>query len=51
MSVSTEKEVNYTPEMIAEIEAAIPLDLEKAKAVASCTMKEVRELVGVFHDL
>ena len=51
MSVSTEKEVNYTPEMIAAIEAACPLNLEKAKAVAEEIGKTYRSVIAKAKSL
>ena len=51
MSVSTEKEVNYTPEMIAAIEAAVPLDLEKAKDVAEKIGKTYRSVIAKAKSL
>lgn len=51
MSNSTEKEVNYTPEMIAAIEAACPLDLAKAKAVAEEIGKTYRSVIAKAKSL
>lgn len=47
MTDSTKKaEVNYTPEMIAAITAAAPLNLEKAKAVGLAIGRTYRSVIA-----
>lgn len=46
MTASKEKEVNYTSEMIAEIAAAAPINLEIAKELATKLGKTYRSIIA-----
>ena len=50
------KTVNYTPEMVCQMEAQAPLNLEKAKALSSELGRSVRSIIakakreGIAYD-
>jgi len=44
--MTTEKPVNYTPEMVAELVAAAPLNLDSAKAFAEKFGKNYRSIIA-----
>lgn len=49
--MSKEKAPNYSAEQVAEIEAAAPLNLEKAKALADAMGKSYRSIIAKAKSL